>query len=151
MRRQTKLVALVCAALALAIAGAGLPTALAAGGNPIINDCQSTGKLSHSYTLPQLRHALAIMPASVKQYTSCFDVIQNGIVTAKRTGRAGGPPPGQSSGGSFLPTPVIVILVVLILIAVTFGALAVRRRRGAGTPGRPDGPDGPDGPNDPSP
>ncbi|MGZ4297750.1 MAG: hypothetical protein ACXVE4_10930 [Solirubrobacteraceae bacterium] len=126
MRERTNLVAVAGAVIAMALTGACAPVALGAGGNAIINDCQSTGKLSHSYTLQELRHALAVMPASVKQYTSCYDVITQGVLTVrsgKKTGSTGG------SGGSFLPTPVIVILVLLILAAVTFGALAVRRRR----------------------
>jgi hypothetical protein len=114
----------------------------------VINDCQSNGRLTHSYTLGQLKHALAIMPASVKQYTDCFDVIQNGVVAAKGTGRSGGAPPGKSSGGSFLPTPVIVILVLLVLVAVTFGALAVRRRRAGDGPGT--GAEGPAGADEPT-
>lgn len=132
MRGRTNLAAAACAVLALAIAGASTPVALAAGGNPIINDCQSTGRLSHSYTLQELRHALAVMPASVKQYTSCYDVISQGILTVqsgKKTGPTGG------SGSSFLPTPVIIILVILILAAVTFGALAIRRRHAGAEPG----------------
>ncbi|HEY2317754.1 MAG TPA: hypothetical protein VGH67_05605 [Solirubrobacteraceae bacterium] len=133
MRGRTTLLAVACAVAALAVSGAGAPIALAAGGNAIINDCQSTGRLSHNYTLQELRHALAVMPASVKQYTSCYDVISQGILTV-RSGKKTGPTGG--SGGSFLPTPVIIILVVLILAAVTFGALAIRRRR--------TGPDGDD-------
>jgi hypothetical protein len=132
MRGRTNLAAAVSAVLVLAMIGACAPVALGAGGNAIINDCQSTGRLSHSYTLPELRHALAVMPASVKQYTSCYDVISQGILTVqsgKKTGPTGG------SGGSFLPTPVIIILVVLILAAVTFAALAIRRRRGGTDPG----------------
>ncbi len=107
---------------------------MAAAGNPIINDCESNGQLTHQYTPAQLHHALAIMPASVKQYTNCYDVIQLAIVKSKST-RQGNP--STSSSGSFLPTPVIVILVLLILAAVTFGAIAIRRRRTA-TDGGPD-------------
>jgi hypothetical protein len=140
MTGRTNLAA-VCAVLALAMVGSA-PVALGAAGNAIINDCQSTGRLSHSYTLPQLRHALAVMPASVKQYTSCYDVISQGILTVqsgKKTGPTGG------SGGSFLPTPVIIILVILVLAAVTFGALAIRRRRAGAVPGdaAPEGGPGP--------
>jgi hypothetical protein len=119
------------AALAAASVSAG--PAVAASGNSVINDCQSHGRLTHSYTLTELRHALAIMPASVKQYTSCYDVIFQGVLTV-RGGKTTGP---KGGGGSFLPTPVIIILVVLILAGVTFGAIAIRQRR-AGSGG--DGP-----------
>lgn len=136
MRRNLRQLALACAVATLAIASLSAAPAMAAGGNPIINDCQANGRLTHSYSLKDLRHALAIMPASVKQYSNCYDVISQGIETVKHgktTGRKGG-------GGSFLPTPVIIVLVVLILAAVTFGAIAIRQRRaGPGGPGGPEG------------
>lgn len=135
------MLALICAAAAVGVA---LPVAPAlAAGNAVINDCQSNGQLTHPYTVRQLRHALSVMPASVKQYTSCFDVVQNALVSArKHNGTA--PASGSSKGGgsSFLPTPVIIILVVLILGGLTFGALAIRRRRAVALDGGPD-PDGP--------
>jgi hypothetical protein len=137
-----RFIALGCAMTALAAASGGLPSALAAGGNAIINDCEANGQLTRNYTVPQLEHALAAMDAEVKQYTDCPDVIERALIRRKRAGGSGGS--GNSSGGSFLPTPVIVILVVLILAAVTFGAMAIRRRQGGG-----DGPDEPgDGPGD---
>jgi hypothetical protein len=142
-----RFIALICAAAAVGAVALPAPPALAAG-NAIINDCQANGQLTHPYTVAQLRHALSVMPASVKQYTSCFDVVQNALVSARKhngTAPAGG---GSSKGGgsSFLPTPVIIILVVLILAALTFGALAIRRRRA----GIDDGPD-PGGPSDEAP
>jgi hypothetical protein len=119
----------------ITVSAASIPAALAAQtvGNPVLADCNAHGVLSQNYTLQQLRHALAIMPASYKEYGSCLDVIQAAIIKVK-AGKAIVADSG--SGGSFLPTPVIVILVVLILAAVTFGALAVRRR-GSGPGGGP--------------
>lgn len=146
MKRALNLRAVACVAIALALAGAGASVVQAAGGgNPILNECQS-GRLTHNYTLSQLRHALAIMPASVKQYSSCVDVINQAILTVSGGGHTG----TGGGGGSFLPTPVIVILVLLILIAVTFGALAIRRRRGGARGGPGDG-DPPAGTGPPSP
>jgi hypothetical protein len=148
MTRSRRLLALIFTAAALGATAFATPPALAAG-NAIINDCQSNGQLTHPYTVSQLRHALSVMPASVKQYTSCFDVVQNALVSARKN--HGTTPVSNSKGSSsFLPTPVIIILVVLILGALTFGALAIRRRR-AGTEGDggPDGPAGPDGPDGP--
>jgi hypothetical protein len=69
------------------------------------------------------------MTAETREYTNCQDVINRalaGVVSGKGSGGTGG-----SGSSSFLPTPVIVILVVLLLAAITFGALAVRRRRGS--------------------
>jgi hypothetical protein len=135
------LLAVAGAVSALAVAGAGTGSAgAAAGGNAVIDDCQSNLKLTHNYTLQELRHALAVMPASVKQYTSCYDVITQGILTVK-AGKTTGP---KGGGGSFLPTPVIIILVLLILAGVTFGAIAIRQRRAS--PGDGDPPESGPGP-----
>ncbi|HEY6524793.1 MAG TPA: hypothetical protein VIY10_13535 [Solirubrobacteraceae bacterium] len=146
MRRWLRLAAL--AGAVITVSAAATPAALGANtvGNAVLADCNSHGLLTHNYTLGQLRHALAIMPASFKEYGNCQDVIQAAIIKV----RSGKPIVADSSGsgGSFLPTPVIVILVLLILAALTFFALAVRRRRMA--PG--GGPDDDDPPGDaPSP
>ncbi len=128
---------MVCAGAALAAGAAGAPRAAAAVGNPIINDCEANGQLTHTYTLSQLRHALAVMPASVKQYTNCYDVIQRALIEARKTGTAG-PATSSGSGGSFLPTPVLIVLIVLVVVALGLGGLALARRRrpppGSGPP-----------------
>ena len=144
MRRWLRLTALAGAVITVAAAGWAGSSALGANtvGNPVLSDCNANGVLTHNYTLQQLRHALAVMPASYKEYGNCQDVIQAAVLKVKAgkqlVAGSGG------SGGSFLPTPVIVILVVLILAAVTFGALAVRRRR-SGPEGGPDDGDPPNG------
>ena len=70
------------------------------------------------------------MPADVREYTDCYDVIEKQLFaqlgTSSSTGTGGS---GSSSGGSVLPTWLIVVIVVLALAALTFGALAIRRRR----------------------
>ncbi len=116
-------------------AGAGwAPATASAAANPIISDCEANGQLTHTYTLSQLRHALGTMPASVKQYTNCYDVIQQALIQARKTGTAG-PANSSGSGGSFLPTPVIIVLIVLVVGAVGLGVLAMmRRRRPGGAP-----------------
>lgn len=141
MRRWLRLAALAGAVITVSAAGWAGSSALAANtaGNPVLQDCNAHGVITHNFTLAQLRHALAIMPASYKEYGNCLDAIQSALAKV----RSGKPiAPDSGSGGSFLPTPVIVILVVLILAAVTFGALAVRRRRGGhgGGPGDGDPP-----------
>jgi hypothetical protein len=135
VRRWLRVTAL--AGAVIAVCAASTPAALGAStvGNPILQDCNAHGVLTHNYTLKALRHALATMPASYKEYGNCPDAI-NAAITKVRGGHL--IVPAGSSGGSFLPTPVIVIIVVLILAALTFGALALRRRRGG--PGA--GPDG---------
>jgi hypothetical protein len=138
MRGRLGWVAAAIVAACVGAFGAAAPLAMAAGGNAVINDCESNGTLTHQYTLAQLKEAIHVMPATDKEYGSCYSVIENAITNHGRTGAA-----GKSSGGSFLPTPVIVILVVLILAGVTFGAIAIRRRQGGeGADGGPDDPAG---------
>lgn len=107
--------------------------AYASSGTKVIADCNAHNMLTRHYTIPQLQNALSTMPADVAEYTNCHDVIQRALLTQEGKLHAGGGSPassGASSGGSFLPTPLIVVLVVLVLAAATFGALALRRRRG---------------------
>jgi protein-disulfide isomerase len=47
--------------------------------NAIIKDCLAHGRLTRRYTKGQLRHALAVLPASVKQYTNCVSVIDHAL------------------------------------------------------------------------
>lgn len=144
MRRWLSSIAVCLAVAVLAPAVSGVPVAAAAG-DPIINDCETNGQLTRVYTLAELRHALNTMPASIKEYTNCYDVISRAIIQARRSGTGKGGATG-GSGGSFLPTPVIVILAVLIVAALSFGALALRRRRSGGGTSSSGGP-GPPGPD----
>jgi hypothetical protein len=137
MRRTVILAALICAILA---------PAARAGVSAVVVDCQAHSRLTRSYSLTELSNAIATMPAETAEYTDCYDVIQRALLAAQgklalaNTGAGG-------SGGSFLPTPVIVALVVLALGAASFGALALRRRAGAGErdddPGASQGPPAP--------
>src|SRR6185312_12491980 len=141
MRRWLCGAALAGALITVSAGGTAAALAAAPVGNPVLADCGSHGLLTHNYTVAQLRHALAVMPASFKEYGNCQDVIQAAIIRVK----AGKTIVADSgSGGSFLPTPVIVLLVVLLLAAVTFAAMAVRRHRmGPGSgPGDGDPPGG---------
>jgi hypothetical protein len=95
-----------------------VPTAAGAGGNAIINDCESNGQLTHSYTVPELRHALAIMAPLVKEYSDCYDVLSRAELSAVGNRHGSGRGAGGSAG-SFLPTPVTIILVLLVLAAVS--------------------------------
>jgi hypothetical protein len=96
-------------------------------GAAAIADCNAHAALTQHYTVAELRNALATLPPSVAAYTNCQAVITQALTAAIGEGKNNGT--GDSSGGSFLPTPVIVILVLLALAAATFAALAVRRRR----------------------
>jgi hypothetical protein len=90
-----------------------------------VADCNTNGRLTHSYSAAQLRNALATMPADIREYSPCYDVIQRALL--QKIGKLS--PGGSSgSGGSFLPTWLIVVIVVLVLGGAGFGAVALRNR-----------------------
>jgi ABC-type phosphate transport system substrate-binding protein len=124
---QTRLaIALLTGLAALAPGLVSALPARAAAGSAALADCNAHNTLTHSYSTAALQNALATMPADMKEYTNCYDVIQHALL-------GGGPGSnngtGSGSGGSFLPTPVLVVLVLLALGGATFGAVTVRRRR----------------------
>jgi hypothetical protein len=146
--RVILVIAVLCAVLA------GVPSlAGAASGTPsqAISDCNDHGKLTQQYSSEVLRTALAQMPADVREYTDCFDVIERQLFAQQGSSGTGGTTTGSSSGSSFLPTWLIVVIVVLALAAITFGALAVRRRGGPGGPEGPGGTGSAGGPDAPAP
>jgi hypothetical protein len=122
-RRSSALTAalavLVVALMAAAPASARLSKAVA--------DCNTHTRLTQTYTAAQLRTALNTMPADVKEYTNCYDVIQRalladiGQIKADSGGSGGG-------GSSFLPTPLLIVLGVLLVGAGVFAVIARRRR-----------------------
>lgn len=121
-----------CLALIVLVSCLAAPAALASG-TQVVADCNAHGKLTRQYSAADLRNALATMPSSVKEYTDCADVIQRQLLTQLgATHHSGGGGSAQTSGGSFLPTPLIVALVALALAATTVGAIAVRRRMSSG-------------------
>jgi hypothetical protein len=103
----------------------------AAGLTPAVADCNQHANLTHAYTAAQLTRALATMPADIREYTDCYDVIQRALLAALPRHGGGG---SGGGGGSFLPTPVLIILVLLGLSGVSFGVIAVRRRLSSGPP-----------------
>ena len=136
MRRLVTSLAIVCALLAFA------PVAVGAGSNngpqAAIADCNDHQALTQHYSAATLRTALAIMPAAVREYSNCYDVIEKALLAEVGAGSSSGSATtGSSSGGSVLPTWLIIVIVILALAALTFGALAIRRRRLEG-PGGPD-------------
>jgi hypothetical protein len=144
-RRAITILALGCA---LSVGAPALAQA-ASSGTPAqaITDCNDHGRLTQSYSAQALRQALAQMPADVREYTNCFDVIERQLFKQLGQKSSGGASTGStSSGSSFLPTWLIIVIVVLALAAITFGALALRRRETPPGPGAPGGPDAPAGP-----
>jgi hypothetical protein len=126
-----RLLALVVVGFAAGVVTAGVPAApaAAANGSQVISDCNTHGRLTQRYSVAQLRTALNAMPADVKEYTDCYDVIQRALLAQLGGAHTGGGDSG--GGGAFLPTPLIVVLVLLALAAVGLGAVALRRRREA--------------------
>src|SRR5690348_4291171 len=120
-RRTIIVVALVCAISAV------LPSAaLGAGGAAAqaINDCNDHGRLTHRYPAEALRQSLAQMPADVKEYTDCFDVIERQLFKQLGTPGSVSAAGSGSSSSSSVPTWLLIVIVLLALAAVTFGALA---------------------------
>jgi hypothetical protein len=124
MSRGTLTLLVACAAVATALPA---PASAASKLTTPVADCNANARLTAHYTTGQLREALNTMPADIKEYTDCYDVIQKQLLAQIGGIGAGG---GDSGGGgsSFLPTPLLVVLAVLIVSAVGFGIVAVRRR-----------------------
>ncbi len=124
-------------ALVCAISAAAPAVVVAASGGTAaqaISDCNNHGQLTAHYSASTLRAALANMPADVREYTDCYDVIEKQLFAQLGTSGAGSGTATTSSSGSFLPTPLIVLIVLLALAALTFGAIAIRRNRAGGGP-----------------
>jgi hypothetical protein len=119
----------------IAVLGLGLLSAPVAFGSAaqVIADCNSHGTLTGHYSTTDLRAALGTIPAPVKEYTDCYDVI-NRQITAQIEGTpsGGGTVPAQSSTSSAFPTWLIVVLGILALAGAALGTVALRRRGTAG-------------------
>ncbi len=145
MGRKLSLIGVACA-LTVCAGGLAAAPALGAGQAPAVADCNAHGQLTRSYSAKELQTALATMPADIKEYTDCYDVIQRALLGQVGSHHATNTGDSNGSGGSSFPTWLIVVLVLLVLAAATFGALAVRRRTPPGGPdGPPGGPGGPPG------
>jgi hypothetical protein len=148
MKPRLQLLIAMLGTVAALTGAAFIAPAGAASLNPVVADCNAHGRLTQTYSLAELQTAISTLPADVKEYTDCSDVINRALLaqTGSHSHSGSG---GGGSGGSFLPTPVIVILVLLVLAAATFGAMAVRRGRdgdgGGGSSGSTGGGGGPAG------
>lgn len=98
--------------------------ASAAGLSPPVADCQLHGRLTGNYSAAELRSALAGMPAYIREYSDCANILQQALL--QKIGRLNGG--GSSGGGSFLPTWLIVVLAILVLAGAGFGIAALRNR-----------------------
>jgi hypothetical protein len=112
--------------IALAATLAVAPAALAAGSSPVA-DCNAHARLTEHYTVAELRRGLATMPADIREYTDCYDVLQRTLLA--QLGQLHSSGSGGGSGGSFLPTPVLIAVIVLVVAAAGLGTVALRRRQ----------------------
>lgn len=96
-------------------------------------DCNAHNKLTRHYSVAELRTALNTMPADVKEYTSCYQIIQDQLFR-----QLGKKVPSSSSGSSngssssFISTPLLIVIIVVILLGGVLALLAARRGGGAG-------------------
>ncbi len=100
--------------------------ASAAGLAPPVADCYAHTRLTHNYTVSELRTGLSTMPAYIKEYSDCSNVLQQALLA--KIGRLNGVGSSSSGGGSFLPTWLIIVLAVLVVGGVAYGAVALRNR-----------------------
>jgi hypothetical protein len=130
---------IACAAiLALAV----LPgSALAI--SPVTADCNAHTKLTHPYSVGQLRKALATMPADVKEYTSCYQTIQDQLY--RQLGKTAPGSASSSGGSSGISTPVLIVIIVIILVGGGLAYAAWRRGAGGGDGGAGGPPPAPAG------
>jgi hypothetical protein len=89
---------LLAAGAVLAVLAAGAQTAGAADYHAAIRDCNDDGVLQGHYSLHTLRQARAHLPASLREYSDCADVLARAIAAAGRPGSG-----GSAGGGSAPP------------------------------------------------
>lgn len=136
MRSPRPLLIACVAILALAL----LPSqALAI--SPVITDCNAHTKLTKHYTVSQLRNALATMPADVKEYTSCYQTIEDQLY--HQLGKTVPGSAGSSSGGSGISAPILIVIIVIIVAGGGLAYAAWRRGAGGGEEGGDEPPSGP--------
>ena len=74
------------AVAALAVLAATAPSAVATNYHDAIRDCNDDGVLQGRYTLHTLRQARSHLPASLREYSDCADVLARAIAAAARPG-----------------------------------------------------------------
>ena len=87
---------------ALALLGVSAPAASAANGNfhDAIRDCNDDGVLQQQYTRRALERARHHLPASLREYSDCADVLAAALARSAHGGNGGGdasPPTGDPS------------------------------------------------------
>lgn len=78
--------------LIAALVALALPGSAAASADGVIRDCSRDGKLDQSYTRAELRGALSNLPADLREYSDCSEIIAAAVGNA-----AGGTGPKANS------------------------------------------------------
>lgn len=107
-------------------------TALASGKDVII-DCNDNGRLTKDYTQKEYRDALANMPADVKQYTDCENIIRRAQL-GRRSSTGGDANAGNPFGTQATPEEVARAQQEIAALRKS-GGRAQRIGRGVVTPG----------------
>jgi hypothetical protein len=97
-------VILTAALAALVVLGAGAPVASAADYHDAIRDCNDDGVLQGQYSRSTLRQARNHLPASLREYSDCSDVLARAIAAAGKKGGRGGGDPAPPLGDPALTT-----------------------------------------------
>jgi hypothetical protein len=127
----------------LVAAGFALAAAPAFAVSPVIVDCRAHNRLTHQYTVAQLRSALSHLSATDIEYLDCYQVIGAQLATAlaRNTHVTAPGKASTGSGGSFLSAPLLIVLALIVLAGGGF-ALSAWRKRGGGAGGGGGGDDG---------
>jgi hypothetical protein len=94
----------VILAAAFAVLAAGAPTASAANYHDAIRDCNDDGVLQGHYSRSTLRQARNHLPASLREYSDCADVLARAIAAAGKNGGSGGGDTAPALGDPSLTT-----------------------------------------------
>lgn len=129
--RSLRPLLVTCAAVAALLVLPGQALAI----SPVTTDCNTHNKLTHHYSVSELRNALATMPADVKEYTSCYQVIEDQLFhqLGKKAPSSGSGSSTSGGSSSFLSTPVLIIVILVIVLGGGLAFIAARRG-GGGTP-----------------
>ena len=79
----------ITAVAALAVLAASAPNAGAASYHDAIRDCNDDGVLQGRYTAKTLRQARKHLPASLREYSDCSDVLARALAAAAKPGSGG--------------------------------------------------------------
>ena len=87
----------IIVALAMAVLAASAPQAVAANYHDAIRDCNDDGVLQGRYKPRVLREARRRLPASLREYSDCYDVLSRALAAAAKPGSGG------TGGGNTAP------------------------------------------------